>query len=99
MIFKPAPEATLVGWLLAKIIWESGISKKVLQFLACDDDPEGTKLIKDPRINLVVLTGATATAKAFMSMRPGLNLAAETGGKNPLIITAIADPATKPRAI
>lgn len=91
VIFKPAPEATLVGWLLAKIIWESGVSKKVLQFIACDDEPEGSKLIKDPRINLVVLTGATATAKAFMSMRPGLNLIAETGGKNPLIVTAMAD--------
>lgn len=91
VIFKPAPEATLVGWLLAKIIWESGISKKILQFIACDDEPEGTKLIKDPRINAVVLTGATATAKAFMTMRPGLNLIAETGGKNPLIVTAMAD--------
>jgi RHH-type proline utilization regulon transcriptional repressor/proline dehydrogenase/delta 1-pyrroline-5-carboxylate dehydrogenase len=91
VLFKPAPEATLCGWLLAKIIWESGVSQKVLQFIPCSDDPEGSKLIKDPRVNLVVLTGSTETAKMFMSMRPGLNLVAETGGKNALIVTAMAD--------
>lgn len=91
VLFKPAPEATLVGWLLAKIIWEAGASQKILQFIPCADDPEGSKLIKDPRVNFVVLTGSTDTAKAFMKIRPGLNLVAETGGKNPLIVTAMAD--------
>lgn len=91
VLFKPAPEATLVGWLLAKILWESGVDKKVLQFIPCKDDPEGSKLIQDPRVDLVILTGATETAQMFMKMRPGLHLVAETGGKNGLIVTAMAD--------
>jgi RHH-type transcriptional regulator, proline utilization regulon repressor / proline dehydrogenase / delta 1-pyrroline-5-carboxylate dehydrogenase len=37
------------------------------------------------------LTGATATAKLFMQLRLGIDLIAETGGKNALIITALAD--------
>ena len=90
-IFKPAPEAILVGWLLAQYAWEAGISKEVLQFIACEDDPVGSFLIQDPRVNGVILTGATETAKLFLRMRPGLDLMAETGGKNAMVITALAD--------
>ena len=91
VIFKPAPEAVLVGWLLAKIFWDSGVSPEVFQFITCEDDPIGSQLIKDPRISTVVLTGATSTAKLFLQMRPGLDLVAETGGKNAIIVTAMAD--------
>ena len=91
VIFKPAPESVLVGWILVNLLWEAGISKKVVQFVNCEDDPVGSKLIKDPRLNVVILTGATSTARLFMKMRPGIDLSAETGGKNAMIITAMAD--------
>lgn len=91
VIFKPAPEAVLVGWQLVNILWEAGISKEALQFFCCSDDPIGTKLIQDPRVAVVVLTGATNTAKHFMKLRPGIDLMAETGGKNALIITRMSD--------
>lgn len=91
VIFKPAPEAVLSGWVLINALWEAGIPKEVLQFVNCSDDPVGSKLIADPRINSVILTGATATAKMFLRMRPGMDLAAETGGKNAMIITSMAD--------
>lgn len=91
VIFKPASESILVGWELAKIFWEAGASKKVLQFLMCEDEPVGSLLIQDPRIACVVLTGATATAKLFMKLRPGLDLMAETGGKNAVIVSNMSD--------
>lgn len=91
VILKPASEAVLVGWTLAQVFWEAGISRHVLQFLTCEDDPVGSSLIRDPRINAVVLTGATATAQHFLNLRPGLNLIAETGGKNAVIVTSLAD--------
>jgi RHH-type transcriptional regulator, proline utilization regulon repressor / proline dehydrogenase / delta 1-pyrroline-5-carboxylate dehydrogenase len=91
VIFKPAPESVLVGWELAKIFWEAGVSKEVLQFITCEDEPAGSKLIQDPRVNTIVLTGATSTAKLFLRMRPGLDLIAETGGKNTMIISAMSD--------
>lgn len=91
VLFKPAPEAVLVGYELAKLIWEAGISKEVLQFIPCRDEPEGSKLIQDKRLAAVILTGATATAKQFQQLRPDLELIAETGGKNAMIITAMAD--------
>lgn len=91
VIFKPAPEAILVGWELVNILWEAGIGKNILQFLTCEDEPVGSKLIRDPRVAAVLLTGATATARQFLKMRPKLDLIAETGGKNAIIVTAMSD--------
>jgi RHH-type proline utilization regulon transcriptional repressor/proline dehydrogenase/delta 1-pyrroline-5-carboxylate dehydrogenase len=91
VLFKPAPEAVLSGWILVNALWEAGLSKNVLQFINCEDDPVGSKLIADSRINAVILTGATSTARLFMKMRPDLSLHAETGGKNAIIVTALAD--------
>lgn len=91
VLFKPAPEAVLVGWELVKIFWEAGIDQKILQFITCVDEPVGSQLIKDSRIAAVILTGATATAKLFMRLRPNLDLVAETGGKNVMVITSMSD--------
>jgi RHH-type proline utilization regulon transcriptional repressor/proline dehydrogenase/delta 1-pyrroline-5-carboxylate dehydrogenase len=91
VLFKPAPEAVLVGWILVNLFWKAGIGKQALQFFPCQDEPIGSGLVSDPRIASVVLTGSTATAKQLLKLRPGLDLMAETGGKNALIVTGMAD--------
>lgn len=91
VIFKPAPEAVLSGWALVNILWDAGVPKEVVQFINCEDETVGSELIKDQRVRSVILTGATSTAQKFLSMRPDLDLSAETGGKNSLIITSLAD--------
>lgn len=91
VLFKPASDAVLVGWHLVNAIWDAGVPKEVLQFVPCSGDGPGSDLIRDERVNCVILTGGTATAKKFLKMRPDLDLAAETGGKNSIIITALAD--------
>jgi RHH-type proline utilization regulon transcriptional repressor/proline dehydrogenase/delta 1-pyrroline-5-carboxylate dehydrogenase len=91
VIFKPASDAVLVGFHVAKVFWEAGVPKDALQFVPCSGSDSGSYLIQDPRINLVILTGGTSTAKKFLQMRPNLDLAAETGGKNAIIVTALAD--------
>lgn len=48
-------------------------------------------LVRDPRVDTVILTGATETAKKLLKMRPNLRLFAETGGKNSLIVTKLSD--------
>jgi RHH-type transcriptional regulator, proline utilization regulon repressor / proline dehydrogenase / delta 1-pyrroline-5-carboxylate dehydrogenase len=91
VLFKPAPESVLVAWMLCQTLWEAGISKKMLQFITCDDLGTGSYLVQDPRVDKVILTGATSTARAFLQMRPKLKLFAETGGKNAIIVTCMAD--------
>lgn len=92
VIFKPAPETVLTGWVLANALWDAGIPREVLQFLPCPDNEVGRSLVTDSRVGAVVLTGAYETARMFLEWKPGLRLFAETSGKNAMIITAAADP-------
>lgn len=91
VILKPSLETPLIAWSVAKIFWKAGIPKEVFQFITCEDEPVGSKLIGDPRVSLVVLTGSTATAHHFFQIRPDIDLIAETGGKNAIIVSATAD--------
>ncbi len=91
VILKPAPQAVLVGHLVAACCWEAGIPGDVVQFLPCPDDEVGRTLITHAGVGAVVLTGARSTAELFLGWKPSLRLHAETSGKNALIITASAD--------
>ena len=91
VIYKPPSDTVLVGWELVKLLWKAGVSKEVLQFITGKGEVIGSQLVKDPRVSTVVLTGSTETAKLMLKMRPGLDLAAETGGKNAIIVTSLAD--------
>src|SRR3990167_3460459 len=91
VLFKPSSHTILVGWHVARAFWDAGIPKKALQFLPCSGDGVANLLIEDERVNAIILTGGTATARKFLAMRPHLNLYAETGGKNAMIITALSE--------
>lgn len=91
VIFKPAPEATLVGWQIANALWDAGIPRDVLQFVPTTDDEVGRGLVTDERVNAVILTGAYETAQMFLGWKPDLRLFAETSGKNSMIISSMAD--------
>ena len=91
VILKPAPQAVLVGKLVAECCWEAGIPRDVVQFLPCPDDKVGQALITHADVGAVVLTGARSTAELFLDWKPSLRLHAETSGKNALIISASAD--------
>jgi RHH-type proline utilization regulon transcriptional repressor/proline dehydrogenase/delta 1-pyrroline-5-carboxylate dehydrogenase len=91
VIFKPASDAVLVGWRLCQAFWQAGIGRNTLQFLPCAGGDAGARLSAHPDIDFVILTGGTATGLAMLQQRPDLLLAAETGGKNATIVTAMAD--------
>lgn len=88
VLFKPAPEAVLVGSLLFELMQAANLP---IQFLPMQDRVEGSFLIRHPLVNTVLLTGSTATARYFLKVRPRLRLFAETGGKNSMIVTSLAD--------
>lgn len=91
VLFKPASDTVLVAWHLVNAMWDAGVPKEALQFVPCSGEEVGSELILDKRINCVILTGGTETGKKFLKMRPGLDLAAELGGKNSMIVTALSD--------
>ena len=91
VIFKPAPETVLTGWIMINHLWNAGIPKDVLQFVPAPDNHVGRTLIASPLSDAVILTGGYDTARLFQGWKPNLRLHAETSGKNALIITAAAD--------
>ena len=91
VIFKPASAAVIPAWELCKCFWDAGISKNVLQFLPCPGSTVGEKLTNHPDVDFIILTGGTDTGLRMLETRPGIFLAAETGGKNATIVTAMSD--------
>lgn len=91
VILKPASDTVLVAWELCQCFWRAGVSKNTLQFVPCSGSGAGRALINHPKVNAVILTGGTATAKTMLEDNPRLSLFAETGGKDATIVTAISD--------
>ncbi len=91
VILKPAPETPRVARRLCEILWSCGVPREVLQFLPCANDPVGTFLVAHDGIGAIVLTGASETARRFLAHKDDRVLVAETGGKNAMIVTAMAD--------
>ncbi|MBW1840328.1 MAG: bifunctional proline dehydrogenase/L-glutamate gamma-semialdehyde dehydrogenase [Deltaproteobacteria bacterium] len=91
VIFKPASAAVITAWQLCQCFWKAGVSKKVLQFLPCAGQDTGAKFARHPDVDFVILTGGTDTGMTLLKQRPGVFLAAETGGKNATIVTAMSD--------
>ncbi len=90
-IIKPASNAVMCAYELCKCFWDAGVSKNTLQFVPCPGSLAGEHLIKDDRIDFVILTGGESTAQKMLEARPNLYLTAETGGKDATIVTAMAD--------
>jgi RHH-type proline utilization regulon transcriptional repressor/proline dehydrogenase/delta 1-pyrroline-5-carboxylate dehydrogenase len=91
VIFKPASDSVLVAHELCKCIWRAGVSKKVLQFVPCSGASVGPTLTTHPAVQSVILTGSTETGMDMLRVRPTIQLAAETGGKNATIVSAMSD--------
>lgn len=91
VIFKPSSDAILVGWLLCRCFWQAGVSLNTLQFVPCEGGRTGAGLTGHPDVDFIILTGGTDTGLNILKRRPDAVLAAETGGKNATIVTALSD--------
>lgn len=96
VLFKPAPQASRTGAVvlgfIRQALEEKGFDPDVAKLVILSDEQRlGTKLIADPRVDRVILTGAFETAEMFRSFRKDLPVLAETSGKNAVIVTPSAD--------
>lgn len=91
VVFKPAPQTVWVGYEVAKCFWDAGVPKEVLQFITGEDEEVGSTLVSHPDTGLICLTGSNETAKRLYELNPAVEIIAETGGKNSMIVTAMAD--------
>ena len=95
VIFKPAPQAQRTGAVIVQAIWEAldefGLPHDIVTFLIAEESTIGTKLVSDPRVQRVMLTGGYETAQLFKTLRADMPLLGETSGKNAMIVTPSAD--------
>ena len=91
VIMKPAPQSRRTGALVGRLLHEAGVPQDVFTLVDVPEDEVGRALISDPRIDQLILTGASETASLFASWRPELRILAETSGKNSIIVTPQAD--------
>ncbi|MDX1879905.1 bifunctional proline dehydrogenase/L-glutamate gamma-semialdehyde dehydrogenase [Mycolicibacterium sp. 141076] len=91
VIIKPATQARRCGSVMVQALWDAGVPRDVLRLVHLDEGDLGTRLVSDPRVARLILTGAFETAELFRGFRPDLPLLAETSGKNSIIVTPHAD--------
>ncbi len=91
VILKPASDTVLIAYLLCQCFWRAGVPKSALQFAPASGGTVGERLVTHDGVDVVVLTGGTATAARMLAAKPTMHLAAETGGKNATIVTGLSD--------
>jgi RHH-type proline utilization regulon transcriptional repressor/proline dehydrogenase/delta 1-pyrroline-5-carboxylate dehydrogenase len=94
---KPAEHTPLIAGLAVKLLHEAGIPEEVLQFLPAKGRMIGEHLLSDPRLQGLLFTGSTETARRIYRQLaagdgPICPLIAETGGQNAMIVDSSALP-------
>ena len=97
VLAKPAEQTPIVAAIAVRLLHQAGVPADALQLLPGDGATVGAALTGDGRINGVVFTGGTDTAKIIARsmakhMAPGTPLIAETGGLNAMIVDSTALP-------
>ncbi|QDT03356.1 N-succinylglutamate 5-semialdehyde dehydrogenase [Rubripirellula lacrimiformis] len=94
VVFKPSEQATAVGQWMVQAWKRAGLPDHVLQMIVGGVET-AVAAIDSPHVNGVFLTGSRAAGRAIhrqLSGRPGVLLALELGGNNPVVIDPSADP-------
>ena len=91
VIIKPAPQAARCGAVLVDALLSAGVPAEALQLVNVSEGELGQRLVADPRVGRLILTGAFDTAALFRQFRRDLPLLAETSGKNAIVVTPSAD--------
>lgn len=91
VIFKPSNLSVLGSYAFAECFWSIGIPRSALQFLPIEDRETSEYLTKKIGINYIFFVGSTQVALSIIKNRPNVYIAAETGGKNVMMVTKTAD--------
>lgn len=96
VIAKPAEQTPLIAWRAVQLLHEAGVPEGVLHYLPGTGAAIGAALTGDKRVDGVVFTGGTDTARLIhhtLSNRLDCalpHLIAETGGLNAMIVDSSA---------
>ena len=96
VLLKPAEQTPAIAAALATLLHTAGVPPDALMFVP-GDGPVGAALVADPRVDLIAFTGSWEVGaqifytSARIPTRRLRRVIAETGSKNPIVVTATAD--------
>ncbi len=85
-VAKPSLSDPIASLMFAKVLQEAGVPAGALSVLTCLSSELGDELAKDQRIQMITLTGSTATGQHVMSVCGIKRLHLELGGKGSAIV-------------
>lgn len=91
VILKPSEKTPLTALCFAELLYEAGLPGSMLSVLVGPTDEVASKLVSDPRVELVSFTGSVAVGKRIASTAGYKRLVLELGGNDPLIVLEDAD--------
>ncbi|MCI4360388.1 MAG: aldehyde dehydrogenase family protein [Thermoplasmata archaeon] len=93
VVLKPASWTPLTTLQLAKVFQDAGLPPGVLNVVTGPGEVVGDELSRNPHVDLVSLTGDTATGRKIMEAASGTvkRLQLELGGKAPFVVFDDAD--------
>lgn len=95
VVFKPASDTPLTGYLLMEAFRDAGLPDGVFNYVTGPGSTVGEALIADPRVGGITFTGSYDVGmhiyRTFAQGRYPRPCIAEMGGKNPSIVSRHAD--------
>ncbi|WP_416547141.1 bifunctional proline dehydrogenase/L-glutamate gamma-semialdehyde dehydrogenase PutA [Limnohabitans sp. DCL3] len=98
VLAKPAEATPAIAALAVQALWQAGVPRSAVQLLPGQGRVVGMQLLRDARVQGVMFTGATETARVLQAaLAERLNahgqpvpLIAETGGQNCMVVDSSA---------
>lgn len=98
VLAKPAESTPAVAALAVQTLWRAGVPKAALQLLPGPGREVGMALVRDARVQGVLFTGSTETARTLHTALAerldaqgrAITLIAETGGQNCMVVDSSA---------
>jgi len=94
VVFKPATDTPMTGWLLAECMREAGLPDGVFNYVTGPGSTVGEELVRNEDVDGILFTGSRdvgfAVYRGFASRYPKPCIA-EMGGKNPALVMPSAD--------
>lgn len=99
VVYKPAEQSPLCGYIVADLFWQAGLPAGVLNFLTGPGDVVGGRMVEHPQTRFISFTGSRQVGVEIYSkaaaVQPGQKwlkrAILEMGGKNAVIVDETAD--------
>ena len=99
VVYKPASESPVIGWMIAELFEEAGLPKGVFNYLPGPGAEIGDLLVTHPDVALIAFTGSMEVGLRINRLACEIpegamhvkRVVAEMGGKNAIIVDEDAD--------